>query len=187
VKLTDAQKEKLAGIVKKHQEASRRISPPVDFQEYQKQVTGVQQAATDSVTKLLDAGQNKRLGELLLQQAKQEGLYPLLSRPAVVEGLKLNAEQRKRLLELFRGGSMLQFSLDQEFPSSFQNQMPPEITRAVESIHSATEKKLEAVLTKEQKDALRKLLGKPFGGQLPRHTFGGGGGFAGGGGFGPPT
>ncbi len=193
LKFSADQKEKLAGIVKTFQEATATgPGGPGTFQEFIKKLNAARQAASAEVAKLLDEGQKKRLGELQLQQAKQAGLYTLLMSPVAAEGLKLTSEQRKRLAEISGGRSELTSALSREFPRNRPDaETPAEVVKAGAAIQESGDKKLEAVLTKEQRETLPRLLGQPFKGVLPNARFGGvggpgGGGLGGGGGFGLP-
>jgi hypothetical protein len=192
LKLSAEQKEKLASIIKEFQEATERGlggGPGGVFKEFFQKLQAATRKAQAEVAKLLDAGQAKRMDELRLQQAKQAGLYVLLTRPRVAEGLKWTAEQLKRMNDLHEGRLSLMSALTRELISSGDGPEPgglEEVSRAEVAIEQAMERKLEALLTREQKEMLPKLLGRPFKGALPRDrsNLGGGGGF--GGGFGPP-
>jgi hypothetical protein len=185
LKFTAAQKEKLTGIGKAYQEASTAARSDPNFQEYRKKLAAARTAAEAGMAKLLDDDQKKRLVELKLQQAKRSGLYTLLARPAVVTALKITADQRGRITAAYDGARTLRTALSREYGSTRARVSDAEATKAFAVIEANAEKRMEAALTKDQHDALKKLLGQPFKGTLPRAGgFWPGGGAGGGGGLG---
>ncbi|MBY0230657.1 MAG: hypothetical protein K2W96_15330, partial [Gemmataceae bacterium] len=172
VKLSDEQRKKLAGIVGDYQKATRGSGG------WARSTPEARKAATDAVEKMLDAEQRKRLDELKRQQARRAGLGGLLKGKEVAEGLKITDEQRQRLDKAEAAEQELARALGTEFPRVRVPEAPSEFAKARQALRTETERKMEAVLTKEQKEALAKLLGRPYEGELPlsmmMSRFGGG-------------
>src|SRR5262249_34047434 len=95
LKLTPAQVARVAALVNAFQEAaSRRGATPQDPRRRPEEAT---ETLLKGIASTLDAGQNTRLRQILLQHQRKAGLGTLLLQPAVVAALKLSDRQRDRI------------------------------------------------------------------------------------------
>lgn len=159
LKLSDEQKAATADLQKPWQSITARGMGPVAA-EQQAKVQDLARTTDAAITKLLNAGQQKRLGQIVLQQETNGGRDAnVFAHAAVVKGLALTADQqaalktatadgRKALLPLFLTGDPAE-----------------EIEKKVTAEKAATHDKLLAVLDPGQRSKLKDLVGEPFAGR----------------------
>lgn len=183
--LTEEQKDKLRALGEKLGEQMReRFSGMRDlseqqrrerFQEMQKDAAKRAEETRKELAGILKPEQFKRLRQIELQQ---QGAAALM-RPEVAENLGLTAEQKEKLEQIGRSsmekiGSLFQEGRDRERSEEERNQL----REKGQQIRQEGEKEAMAVLTPEQKQKLRDMMGEPF--ELDRSAMFGRGGDRGG-------
>jgi len=141
-----------------------------------KTLTTARTEVEQAIAKFLDAEQNRRLREILLQDTQKRGLDVLLTNPIVVAELKLGEEKQKRIREVLGDARALRILIDREFGDSPYDKGYRETLQEMEKI---TTKKLEETLGPAEKQVLEKLLGPPFKGEARRIPQGARGSFIG--------
>lgn len=159
-------------------------------EEMTKKREAMTKATEKKLAKLIKKEQNKRLNEIVLQQAGVDGL----TSDYVVKGLKLTKEQvtkikaalkarddeLQKLMESMRGSFGRRRPRAEGGDNSAERQRPDmtEMREKMTAIRKKGEEKAMSVLTEEQKKGLEKLKGKKF--ELDRNalfrrrgTFGG--------------
>jgi Spy/CpxP family protein refolding chaperone len=103
----------------------------------------------------LTPGQRKRLFEITLQVT---GLHEL-NRPEVAKALNLNEEQQQKFKEL-------QQEHRKQLVEIFQSKEREGRKEKLTKLREDTRNKIRALLTDEQKEKVRELLGEPFRGEI---------------------
>jgi hypothetical protein len=186
LKLTEKQVEAVRELDKKYQEKASG-GPVGNFQDFLKQRQAAQAELDAGCKKFLDAGQAKRLDEIILQHAYRGGLNSLLLQPVAIAGLDLDEKQTARLADLRRDNSELLMLFRREFitvprtsRATVQRAAPDRsISEAQATMTAHFQKKIEQTLTDAQKDKLKRLLGQPFEGRIDTSRGGFVGGFVG--------
>jgi Spy/CpxP family protein refolding chaperone len=184
LKLTANQLKKLRELQAKQEEGMRRMTAGINFEtlfkspdSLTKQYQELAATAEKTVDEILTVPQRQRLREISLQQRGGHALPD----PDVAEALKLTEEQRQQIQTVqIEAGKELQtlamhemqglmefkgnpFDFRQAFDKMGKGQKAFEkLVKKSEELSKSTSKKLLDVLTPEQTDEWKKLLGKPF-------------------------
>jgi RNA polymerase sigma factor (sigma-70 family) len=184
LKLTTAQLKRLRELQAKQEDGMRRMMTGINFEtlfkspdSLTKQYHELATIAEKAVDEILTAPQRQRLREISLQQRGGHALAD----PDVAETLKLSEEQSQQLQAIqIEAGKELQtlamremqgivefkgnpFDFRQAFDKMGKGQkMFDKLVKKSEELSKSTSTKLLDVLTVEQTDAWKKLLGQPF-------------------------
>jgi RNA polymerase sigma factor (sigma-70 family) len=184
LKLTANQLKKLRELQAKQEDGMRRMMTGLNFETLfkapdtlTKQYQELAATAEKAVDEILTGPQRQRLREISLQQRAGHALAD----PDVAETLKLTEEQRQQIQAIqLESGKELQtlamkemqglmefkgnpFDFRQAFDKMGKGQKAFEkLAKKSEELSKSTSKKLLDVLTPEQNDDWKKLLGKPF-------------------------
>ena len=150
LKLTDKQKAAAAEINNSLTEERHKLFAEVSKESHErgKKVAELEEKTSSKVKKLLDASQQKRLHEILVQV---NGASELMKKD-VQEELQITAEQRQKLLEVNHENSKSRHDALANFEGD-------KAAKTAELQRDA-EKKLLAVLTEKQREQFEKLKGK---------------------------
>jgi hypothetical protein len=150
LKLTDDQKKKAAELNETLSKARRELFQKVakDSHERSEKVAELDKKTDASIEELLDANQEKRLNELLLQV---NGASELL-KPNVAEALQITKEQHKKLTEANRANAKAKKDALENFDGDRQ-------AKTLE-LQREGDKKLLIVLTEEQKKKFEEMQGE---------------------------
>ncbi len=120
--------------------------------------------AEDDARAALDAGQAKRLGQIMLQaEAKaRRGGRDLFTLPAVLAVLRPTDEQRAELSGIMAARQKALYAVIAA---------GKDVPDAVRKHNAETERRLRAALTPEQREALASLVGEPFEADVPLRRF----------------
>jgi Spy/CpxP family protein refolding chaperone len=156
LKLTDDQKTKVTEMLDKlRQDQQGRFQDLRDAspEERQKIMAEMQAEQTKRVNAILNTDQQKRFREISLQQ---QG-YSALAMPDVQTELKLTDDQKSKVREIMQ-------QQQQAMRDIFQNAGGDrEAARSkMEELRKANDDKLAAVLTDDQKNQWKAMLGTPF-------------------------
>jgi Spy/CpxP family protein refolding chaperone len=156
LKLTDDQKTKVNDMLAKLREDMQgRIQDLRDAspEERQKIMAEMQADQTKRVNAILNTDQQKRFKEISLQQ---QG-YSALAMPDVQADLKLTDDQKSKIKEILQHQGEAQREI-------FQNaQGDREAARSkMEALRKETDDKIAALLTDDQKNQWKAMLGTPF-------------------------
>lgn len=182
LKITEEQKSKIADEQKALQEQMRQLAPGRDVPREERQKRMQENnakrqelvgAAEKKLDGILNADQNKRLGEIALQQRGAAGLKD----KAVAEALKLSQEQIGKIDAAIQAGQEEQRKLMQGGPGGDREAMA-KVREQREKIQQDVEAKALAALTDAQKEQFAKMKGAAF--KLDRSALRGAGGFGGG-------
>jgi Spy/CpxP family protein refolding chaperone len=185
--ISDEQKGKLEAVLNDLREQGRSGFNFQDFQslkederekkmaEFRKKAEELGKKATESVSKILDAKQNERFGQLQLQR---EGIAAT-AKEEVADKLKLSKEQREKLTKIQEEGRTAQRG-GGNFGQLSEEERRAQFTKMQEARDKRTAD-MVAVLTADQKGSWEKMLGAKFDFPQPRGFGGGGGGGQGGG------
>lgn len=179
LKLMEAQLKALPEAEKKYQQEYAEAARNPNFEDFQKRRQAATKAFEAACLKLLDAAQAKRLEEVVLQHANRAGTNSLLLQPAALATVKLDEKQVERLTAVRDDNRQLLVLFRREFPQTRQGDAwvdREDVRQAQAALAARFQKKVEDVLTAEQKVALRQRLGQPFKGQIDttrRPAFGG--------------
>jgi hypothetical protein len=184
LKLTANQLKKLRELQAKQEDGMRRMMTGINFEtlfkspdSLTKQYQELAATAEKTVDEILTGAQKQRLREISLQQRGGHALAD----PDVADALKLTDEQRQQIQTIqveaskelqtlamqemqglmeFKGNP---FDFRQGFDKMAKGQKAFEkLVKKSEELSKSTSKKLLDVLTTEQNDEWKKLLGKPF-------------------------
>ena len=152
LKLSVEQKKSLETLVAEQREAfqsSQEASP----EERREQFRKAGEKARTKVKEILNSDQQKRLEQIRLQQA---GLLAV-AEPEVAKQLNLTSDQQKQVTEIVEKGR-------EQFRQSFQGGQGDREERAqrMTKLREEQNEKLSAVLTAEQKEQWKKMLGEKF-------------------------
>jgi Spy/CpxP family protein refolding chaperone len=151
LKLTDDQVKKVQELTEKQRDAFRDFQN-LDQDERRKKMQEIGQANQKAIGGILKEGQLKRLKQITWQQ-QGAGAF----RDAeVASALKLTDEQKQKMRDIQQSafGEMRDLGRDEEARKKRQE------------ILKATNDKLLALLTPEQKDKLKEMTGEPFKGEI---------------------
>jgi Spy/CpxP family protein refolding chaperone len=150
LKLTDDQKAKAAEINETLSKSRRELFQKIakDSHERSEKVAELDKKTDASIEELLDAQQEKRLKELLLQV---NGASELL-KSNMAEALQITKEQHKKLTEANRANAKAKKDALENFDGDRQ-------AKTLE-LQREGDKKLLSVLTEEQKKKFEEMQGK---------------------------
>lgn len=156
LKLTDDQKTKVTDMLAKLREDMQgRIQDLRDAspEERQKIMAEIQAEQTKRVNAILNTDQQKRFKEISLQQ---QG-YSALAMPDVQTELKLTDDQKSKIKDILQHQGEAQREI-------FQNAGGDrEAARSkMEALRKETDDKIAALLTDDQKNQWKAMLGTPF-------------------------
>lgn len=156
LKLTDDQKTKVTEMLQKLRESQqarfqdlRDASP----EERQKIMTDMQAEQMKQVNAILNTDQQKRFKEISLQQ---QG-YSALAQPAVADELKLTDDQKSKLKDILQ---KQQESMREIFQSAGGDRAAAQ--EKMQTLRKETDDKIAALLTDDQKNQWKAMLGSPF-------------------------
>jgi Spy/CpxP family protein refolding chaperone len=156
LKLTDDQKTKVTEMLQKLRESQqarfqdlRDASP----EERQKIMTEMQAEQMKQVNAILNTDQQKRFKEISLQQ---QG-YSALAQPAVADELKLTDDQKSKLKDILQ---KQQESMREIFQSAGGDRAAAQ--EKMQTLRKETDDKIAALLTDDQKNQWKAMLGSPF-------------------------
>jgi hypothetical protein len=124
-------------------------------QEREQRLNQLQQENERFLGDNLTADQRKRLDQITMQVA---GLQ-LLTRPEAIRALNLTQEQQQKFKEM-------QKEARQELESIINDRNREAKNERLAKLRADIDKKVEAVLTDEQKEKCRELVGEPFRGEI---------------------
>jgi len=169
VKLTEAQLTKVRVIGKKHQTQVRIEEEKADGQYPAEKIQALDEATLKALDALLMPEQSKRLRQLELQQVSQFNLGEALREKDVIEGLKLSKDQQEKIAAIEEDNKKRVTLLDREIVRRFGRGGPgggpgtgPMTPDVRGKLNERRQTKLQEVLTTEQKEKWKELLGKPF-------------------------
>lgn len=173
LKVTDEQKEKIESAVTAYREESRGAfsfegfrdlsaeEREKAFAEAQKKRESIREKHEKKLAGVLKEEQNKRLGEIHLQQAGVEAL----ATAGVAASLKLSEEQNGKIKAAFKARDEKRTKLFEDARGGSRDDRRAafaEMREKTEKLQKETEKQVLAVLTKEQTEKFTALKGKPF-------------------------
>jgi len=173
LQLTDAQKTKVGEVLKSHQKRIRGLygglrGLKVDerrkkLTEIRKKMRTASAEADKAIDGVLKPEQTRRLGEILLQL---QGLRALRD-GSVVKRLKLTAEQKTKIADLFKSQTTRQQELYRGLRAKGltpdqRRKKYKELRDKRQKLAKETEQKVTAVLTEQQQAQLKKMKGKEF-------------------------
>jgi Spy/CpxP family protein refolding chaperone len=164
LKLSDEQVKKVTEL---WEQATKRPNfQGLSRKEIQQKLAERNKAVYEAVAKILDAKQHKRAKQIALQRElkKQHGLSFTLNNKEVAKALEITDEQKDKLREI----------RTKELEDSRGLGFDEEGRKKREEIRNATNEKVNAVLTAEQKTKLKNLQGEPFKGKIDFRQFFGG-------------
>jgi Spy/CpxP family protein refolding chaperone len=138
-------------------------------EEFQKRMEERTKAETKALAEILKPEQLKRLKQISWQR---EGTRAL-GNEEVAEALKLSTEQKDKI-KTIREDSMKE--MRELFGGGGRGGNREEARKKFEDLRKATDEKIHAVLTAEQKTKLKELTGEPFKGEIQQPQFRPGGG-----------
>lgn len=151
------QREQMQALMQQMRDAT-----PEQRQKLMEQAT---QKWDQGMSKILQPAQKARLRELQLQA---EGSMALM-RPDVAKELNLSEEQKKKISSIMEQYRQKQMQLWQQ--GAGPNVDRQAMFQQIQQLRQQMDKELVAVLTAQQQEQWKKMLGKPF--QFPRGPFGG--------------
>jgi hypothetical protein len=160
LKLTDKQKSGLEALQKQWQQSGPR-GRPVPNSEAAKKAASQAAEFEKKADELLDAGQVKRLDQIILQQAFTNGRdSDAFSHPKVVAALKLDEKQQEKIraAQAERQTGLLAIFVRDEAVA--------EIAKQVKEHKKETYQQLHALLSAEQQARLKDVIGEPFKGEI---------------------
>jgi hypothetical protein len=163
LKLSDEQKQKLAEKFPEYAQETmkaferlKELGPSEREKEMQEHRQRSEEKLNAFLTNVLQAGQQRRLFQVQLQQA---GAFALLGRNQAFDKLEITDEQRTGFMGVVKDMEQKMRPLFQEVQEGGK---PEEIMPKVMKVRREHEKKVEALLSDTQKKQWRELLGKPF-------------------------
>jgi Spy/CpxP family protein refolding chaperone len=169
LKMTDDQVAKVKEFAEKQREGRRggggggkgNFNP----EELQKRMQERAKAEAKALADILKPDQLKRLKQISWQQQGTR----VLGNEEVADALKLSGEQKDKI-------KTIQEDSRKEMRDLFGGGNREEARKKMEELRKATDEKVTAVLTAEQKTKLKDLTGEPFKGTIERPQFNPGGG-----------
>lgn len=156
LKLTDEQKARLikpSGDDRRHMGMFFRDLYSVPAEERARKAADFRGVQEKKIAEVLDAAQQRRLGQLLLQQ---QGLSALAQKE-VADQLKLSDDQRREVDAAIKVIGPARRSVFPRGPGNWQ-----EIGKRMDELREKETKMLEALLTDAQKQQWQALTGEPF-------------------------
>lgn len=162
LKLSDEQLQKVTELAEKQREAFAGLRD-LEPEERREKMAEAQKSQREELAKILSTEQGQRLKQIEWQQAGPQAL----ANPEVAAALGLSDEQkqavetaqtemREQMRELFAAG-----------PDGDREAARAKMTE----LQTATNEKINKVLTAEQQTKLKELLGAPFTGEIVRPSF----------------
>jgi hypothetical protein len=191
LKLSEEQRDKVSELPTRWDEATRELAGllgpnfggQVTNEEALKKRAEAEKTLAQDVTEILKPEQRKRLHEIELQQAeKLGGIRALLATAGVSQELALTEDQQKKVKAINENSDKVERLIVQDRLFSSGPPGGDLGSQTVGKLAAAAREKLAALLTKEQNDHLKEMMGKAFTGAMAGPT--GGGGFPRGGPFG---
>jgi hypothetical protein len=190
LRLTDEQKKKLPELSQKWNDLSKDLRAAKfggrvakgDAAERTKKLAEARSVLDKAIAGVLDAKQILRLDQIQRQQTQKLGQGTLLANAKVRQVLALSDDQIKKLAEVADDAKKTNGLIRTEFLRGSKLEIDDVYSKTLAAHNKLTESKCDAVLTTQQRDTLRALLGAPFKGDLPRFFFNApfdGGGFPG--------
>lgn len=170
LKLSDEQTKKLDDLEKSSREKMTKAREEAgdDRQAMGEKMREITTATNKELGSILSADQMKRLKQIQLQASiKTGGLITALGNPDTQKALNLNDEQKEQL-NGFRQDMQTQMREMFQGGGGDRDEMQKKMTEFRESMN----KKVDKMLTADQKSKLKELEGEPFKGELPRPQFG---------------
>jgi Spy/CpxP family protein refolding chaperone len=162
LKLTPEQITKLEAKQQEQRDAMREAfqSAGQDREAMQKMMADMQAMQKKAVNEILDANQQKRFGELELQQ---QGPMAIAARKDVAEALKITEEQKSKIEDIQRKSQeeMRNAMTGLDFRSMSPDDRQKMMTK-MQDAQKATADKIAGVLTDDQKKQWASMLGEPF-------------------------
>jgi ferric-dicitrate binding protein FerR (iron transport regulator) len=125
----------------------------VSAEERPRKAAEFRAAQEKRLAEVLDGDQQRRLGQILLQQ---QG-YAALASPDVADLLRLSAEQRRQVEAVTR-----ELGQARRAAFSWGPWGGPDFGRRLDEVRQREAERLAALLTEEQKERWRSLTGRPF-------------------------
>ena len=139
--------------VKEHQEYQKSLK--LNAEEREKKHNQLEKEHEKFIADNLSEVQRKRLDQITMQVF---GLR-FLTRPKAVEVLKLSAEQQEKFKQL-------QEEARKELAAIVEDKDPEGKNEKLAKLRADIDKKVEAILTDEQKEIARSYVGEPFKGKI---------------------
>jgi len=171
LKITEDQTKKLDELQKSSQDkmAKAREEAGDDRQAMFEKMREIGEETNKQVASILSADQMKRLKQLQIQQSiKNGGLMMALMNADTQKAIGLNDEQKEQL----RGFQQDSGEQMREIFQSTQDQ--DERQKKMAEFRESMAKKVDKLLTDEQRAKLKEAQGEPFKGEFPRGNMGGG-------------
>lgn len=156
LKLSKEQNKKITELQGKQRESFQGFRD-LSQEERRAKMQEIGKAQNDALAKILDAKQLKRARQIALQQPGS------INNPEVAKALNITDEQREKMREI-------QMKSFQEMRDLGRDE---NAAQKREELRKATNEKVMAVLTAEQKTKLKEMQGEPFKGKIERPQFGG--------------
>lgn len=156
LKLTDDQKTKVTEMLQKlreSQQARRQDFQNASPEEMAKLRAEMQAEEMKQVSAILNTDQQKRFKEISLQQ---QG-YSALAQPAVADELKLTDDQKSKLKDIVQHQ---QEAMREIFQSAAGDRAAAQ--EKMQALRKETDDKIAALLTDDQKNHWKEMLGGPF-------------------------
>jgi hypothetical protein len=155
LRLSDQQTKKVDGLIDEQRSAFAELRD-LDQQERREKLAERLKAQDTAIAGLLDTDQAKRLKQITWQQRGGGAL----GESEVAEALGLSSEQKDQLMTLQRGAAS-------EMRNLFQGGGDREESRKkLQEARAAANEKALGLLTSEQKEKWKALLGEPFTGEI---------------------
>jgi hypothetical protein len=174
LKLTDDQTKKLDELNKSTNDKRQKMRQEMqdsgaDRNAMMEKMQELNKETDKGLAAIVSPDQMKRLKQVSLQQQqKTGGLMAVLNNPDVKDKLGLNDEQKEQLSGFQEDARRSRTEIFQE------NQGDREaIQQKMAEYNTSMNKKLDKLLTADQKAKLKDLEGEPFKGEIPRPQFGG--------------
>jgi Spy/CpxP family protein refolding chaperone len=162
LKLSDEQVKKIAELQEKQREVLQGFRD-LSQEERRAKIQEMVKTQNEALAKILKPEQLKRTRQIALQQQVRLGLAFVLANEEIAKELKITDEQKAKLEEIQSKarGEMQGLGFDEEG------------RKKREEIRTATNEKVNGILTAEQKAKLKELQGEPFKGKIEFPQFGG--------------
>jgi hypothetical protein len=164
LKLSGDQIKKAEELAAKQRETLQSLRD-LDQEERGKKMQEINQANQKSLAEILKPNQVKRLRQISLQLAGAQAF----NNPEVAAELKLTDDQKEKIREIRQ-------QTNQQAQSIRENTSDrTEARQKVEQLNKSTAGKVIGLLTAEQKEKWKELIGEPFKGEIIRGRRGGAG------------
>jgi len=173
LKLSDEQTKKLGDLEKSSREKMTKAREEAgdDRQAMGEKMREVTAETNKEVGTILSADQMKRLKQIQFQSSlKTGGIMSALNNPETQKAINLNDEQKEQL----RGfGEDMRNQMREMFQGGGGGGDREEMQKKMTEFRESMNKKVEKMLTADQKAKIKELEGEPFKGEIPRPQFGG--------------